>query len=111
VVDLVEVLMLSVRYLPVLVYFAKTCIDHPPGTTPALRLGPGAAEPEPTLLLDDEPFPEEPSLLGAAGPVAGVAGVAVGRDMVLGSRLSLADFLLLESEYSIDTYPSFIRGR
>jgi len=65
-------------------------LDHPPGTTPALRLGPGAADPEPTLLLDEDPFPEVPSLLGAAGPVAGVAGVAVGRDMVPGSRYDLS---------------------
>jgi hypothetical protein len=65
-------------------------LDHPPGTTPALRLGPGAAEPGPTLLLDEEPLPEVPSLLGAAGPVGGVAGVAVGRDMVLGSRDGLS---------------------
>jgi len=90
VVDLVEVLMLSVRYLILLVYFAKTCNDDPPGTTPALRLGPGAVEPGPTLLLDEEPFPEVPSLLGAAGPVAGVAGVAVGRDMVVGNRWELS---------------------
>jgi len=65
-------------------------VDHPPGTTPALRLGPGAAEPVPTLLLDEDPFPEVPSLLGAAGPVAGVAGVAVGRDMVPGSEYYLS---------------------
>ena len=90
VVDLVEVLMLSVRYLILLAYFAKTCNDDPPGTTPALRLGPGAADPGPTLLLDEEPFPEVPSLLGAAGPVAGVAGVAVGRDMVVGSQCGLS---------------------
>jgi hypothetical protein len=71
-------------------------LDHSPGTTPALRLGPGAAEPGPALLLDEEPLPEVPSLLGAAGPVAGVAGVAVGRDMVLGSRYVLS--LILSSE-------------
>jgi hypothetical protein len=71
-------------------------LDHPPGTTPALRLGPGAAEPGPTLLLDEDPFPEVPSLLGAAGPVGGVAGVAVGRDIVLGSRYVLS--LILSSE-------------
>lgn len=34
-------------------------------------------------------MPEVPSLLGAAGPVAGVAGVAVGRDMVISRGLFL----------------------
>jgi hypothetical protein len=77
-------------------------LDHSPGTTPALRLGPGAADPGPTLLLDEDPFPEVPSLLGAAGPVAGVAGVAVGRDIFPGSRYGLVadfEFLDLPREY------------
>lgn len=72
-------------------------LDYSPGTTPALRLGPGAAEPGPALLLEEDPFPEVPSLLGAAGPVAGVAGVAVGRDMVPGSRYVLSMILIPES--------------
>lgn len=54
-----------------------------PGTTPALRLGPGTAGEAACLLLDDEPFAVEPNgLLGADGPVAVALGeVALGRDM------------------------------
>lgn len=52
-----------------------------PGTTPALRLGPAEEELDPGL-LDEEPLTDEPrGLLGADGPVAGVDGVAVGRDI------------------------------
>jgi hypothetical protein len=86
VVDPDEESMLSVRYLGIVSWLHEQSGKSSPGTTPALRLGPGAEEPDPVLLLDEEPFPDEPSLLGAAGPVAGVAGVALGRDMVVCGR-------------------------
>jgi hypothetical protein len=54
--------------------------ERVPGTTPALLLGP--AEAEPGFPADDELLAAEPrGLLGAEGPVAGVAGVGFGRDM------------------------------
>lgn len=52
-----------------------------PGTTPALRLGPGTTDEPPALLLVDEPLTVDPNgLVGADGPVA-VGVDALGRDM------------------------------
>lgn len=45
-------------------------------------------------------MPDEPNLLGAAGPVAGVAGVAVGRDMVFWWLL----FIALDLERAVRFY-------
>ena len=55
-----------------------------PGTTPALRLGPPEVLTPGTLLVVEEPFAVDPSgLVGADGPVRGVDGVALGRDIVV----------------------------
>jgi hypothetical protein len=55
-----------------------------PGTTPALRLGPPDVPAPETLLVVDEPFAVDPKgLVGADGPVAGVEGVALGRDITV----------------------------
>ena len=55
-----------------------------PGTTPALRLGPPEIPTPGTLLVVEEPFAVEPrGLVGADGPVRGVDGVALGRDIVV----------------------------
>lgn len=69
------------RYTFSQVYFKEMDV---PGTTPALRLGPPELPTPDTLLVVDEPFAVDPrGLVGADGPVRGVDGVALGRDIVV----------------------------